>query len=74
MSALACIALGILFAMLLAVLHRKDTADASATFGSISNAHRYVLQQDAAGYDCFISKRDVSTWDVRCYRRKWGSA
>ncbi|WP_369916497.1 hypothetical protein AB8810_10940 [Xanthomonas sp. NCPPB 3005] len=70
MSALAYIALGVLVALLLAVLGSKDAADETATFGSLANAHRYALQQDAAGYDCFVSPRGNGLWEVRCYRRQ----
>ncbi|MBB4126261.1 hypothetical protein GGR77_001551 [Xanthomonas translucens] len=69
MTALAYIALGALVAMLLAVLHTKDTTDASATFASLENAHRYALQQDAAGFDCFVRSLGNGLWQVRCYRR-----
>lgn len=67
MAAIAYVALGVLAAILLAVLSR---ADASARFSSLSNAHRYALQQDAAGYRCVVSPRSDGTWEVHCYRRR----
>ncbi|MBB5875856.1 hypothetical protein [Xanthomonas sp. 3498] len=70
MSALAYLALGILAAALVSAFRVKDTSDASAVFASKTNAVQYQLQQEEAGYHCWMRPARGGLIQVRCYLRQ----
>ncbi|MCW0447228.1 hypothetical protein [Xanthomonas sacchari] len=70
MSALSYFVLGVLVAALVSAFRVKDVSDASATFASPSNAVEYMVQQEQAGYHCWMRPARGGLTQVRCYRRK----
>ncbi|MBO9858318.1 hypothetical protein [Xanthomonas sp. A1809] len=56
-------------AILWLVARSKDMTDSRQTFSSVDDAAAFADSQDAAGFDCFMSRRG-NNWEVRCYRRQ----
>ncbi|MCI2243245.1 hypothetical protein L3067_01300 [Xanthomonas sp. PPL568] len=73
MSALSYFALGVLVAAVVSAFRVKDVSDASATFASVPDAVQYVVQQEDAGYYCWMRAARGSQIQVRCYRHKEGT-